>query len=298
MKSQQSNDADAPQYGERLVTGNHGKIPDLHPTDRKDITPMTFNANLWASRLKEYINYREGDNNWNIFSTAFGRQHEPWCADYLCATAKWVGGYEYIGDHPYCPEWVNSFLNKGQWHWGGTGIRFGDVGFVADSHHIPAHVFFVLGNSSSYVNTIEGNTNIDGSSNGIGVFVRRRPLSSLYGYGRPVYPTHTDDKAFPPSRYYEASTRQTWSMPTFTRSTWVFQHVNQWVGTVQQGTRHFLAVAAVQGALDRRGYDLTIDGDCGPLTRGAILSYQHRSGLPSDGIVGPVTAVSMDLTTP
>jgi hypothetical protein len=49
------------------------------------------------------------------------------------------------------------------------------------------------------------------------------------------------------------------------------------------------AVAAVQLRLSANGLCLVVDGDYGPLTRRAVLTFQRAHGLVVDGIVGPVT---------
>jgi murein DD-endopeptidase MepM/ murein hydrolase activator NlpD len=49
-------------------------------------------------------------------------------------------------------------------------------------------------------------------------------------------------------------------------------------------------VAALQVAMRALGlYESTIDGIAGPLTRGAVRTYQRRRGLQVDGIAGPKT---------
>ena len=48
-------------------------------------------------------------------------------------------------------------------------------------------------------------------------------------------------------------------------------------------------VKKLQTALKERGHDLTIDGRFGPQTRQAVVQYQRRNGLRSDGVVGPRT---------
>lgn len=46
----------------------------------------------------------------------------------------------------------------------------------------PCHVGFVEEQEGGYLRTIEGNTNTDGSRNGVGVFRRERKITSLLGF--------------------------------------------------------------------------------------------------------------------
>jgi peptidoglycan hydrolase-like protein with peptidoglycan-binding domain len=49
------------------------------------------------------------------------------------------------------------------------------------------------------------------------------------------------------------------------------------------------AVTAAQNLLNAHGATLTADGDFGPLTDGAVRSFQSSNGLPSDGVVASNT---------
>lgn len=56
-------------------------------------------------------------------------------------------------------------------------------------------------------------------------------------------------------------------------------------------------IKAIQTVLRGEGlYNYLIDGVCGPYTVAAVKTYQKKHGLLQDGIVGPITAKSMNLT--
>jgi hypothetical protein len=49
----------------------------------------------------------------------------------------------------------------------------------------------------------------------------------------------------------------------------------------------------VQWELNQDGFNLKVDGSCGPVTDKAIKAYQKKHGLEVDGRVGPKTKRSM-----
>lgn len=58
--------------------------------------------------------------------------------------------------------------------------------------------------------------------------------------------------------------------------------------TIQEGSTGPYVVQ-LQTDLDQLGYSLAKDGDFGPLTRAAVVSFQGQQGIAQDGIVGPIT---------
>jgi len=51
-------------------------------------------------------------------------------------------------------------------------------------------------------------------------------------------------------------------------------------------------VQILQRALGRWGYSVPVDGEFGPMTEGAVRSFQRRQGFRDDGIVGNITWTS------
>jgi len=58
------------------------------------------------------------------------------------------------------------------------------------------------------------------------------------------------------------------------------------------------AVITLQNDLDQLGYNLSQDGDFGPLTRAAVVNFQGNHGLATDGIVGPLTWAAINAALP
>jgi hypothetical protein len=125
--------------------------------------------------------YREGRNNSNKFSTALGRPPEKWCADWV----EWVlrtAGVHGVLASAYCPTILADYRARG------LVVRSplpGDQFFVM-RRGTAIHTGLVTKVGRLSVKTIEGNTNTDGSSNGIGVFRRIRVRATLQ-FGRPAY---------------------------------------------------------------------------------------------------------------
>jgi hypothetical protein len=53
-------------------------------------------------------------------------------------------------------------------------------------------------------------------------------------------------------------------------------------------------VTALQQRLSTLGYDVTADGNFGPLTQQAVEAFQTAQGLTADGIVGPATLNALE----
>jgi hypothetical protein len=153
-----------------------------------------------AARLYLTENAREagGDNRgpWERHFSR-GRENQPWCQDF--ASTCWFDAARSKGlttlpvelcddaglPSSYVPTVAQWFKNAGLWQSGNVQltipvgsmffVKGGDVGYL--------HVGIVTKDNGAAVETIEGNTNTDGSSNGYEVAARHRNKSSL-DFGR------------------------------------------------------------------------------------------------------------------
>ena len=65
-----------------------------------------------------------------------------------------------------------------------------------------------------------------------------------------------------------------------------------WLGEVDRRSRSY--VQWVQNSLNRlSGAGLAVDGQMGPRTRSAVISFQRQRGLSPDGVVGPATEAAL-----
>jgi len=67
--------------------------------------------------------------------------------------------------------------------------------------------------------------------------------------------------------------------------------------TLQEGSSG-TAVVTLQNDLDQLGYNLSQDGQFGPLTRSAVVNFQGNHALTPDGIVGPLTWAAINKALP
>jgi hypothetical protein len=112
----------------------------------------------------------------------------PWCAAFVYWCIEQAAGKLALANPfprtAYCPDilnWANERdLLTGSPEPGDVFLRIGEVGGETRA----CHTGFVTHTSGDHFGTIEGNTNIDGSREGIGVFLRSRPISGSYKFVR------------------------------------------------------------------------------------------------------------------
>ncbi|WP_370614294.1 CHAP domain-containing protein [Mumia qirimensis] len=143
----------------------------------------------WAADQVRTMERPKGSNNNKYARMAGHANGQPWCATFIVAGLKENDVPLVEGTNSaFTPTMQGAFKRAGRLH---DRPRPGDAGFVfyPDLGRI-GHVFFVERVDGDFVRTIEGNTNLDGSRTGIGVFRHRRRWrgsSAIRGFGRPRY---------------------------------------------------------------------------------------------------------------
>ena len=142
------------------------------------------------------IGYREQSGNRNKYGKAYGVDGTAWCAQFIWWVLDQAGDLLGIPKTAWCPTLLADARKRGlivrdpaRGDRSGTP-RAGDIGLVQrpGQPNGAKHVFFVekyLGDG--WVQTIEGNTNNNGSAQGIGVFRLKRKLTDLIVIYRPKY---------------------------------------------------------------------------------------------------------------
>lgn len=146
------------------------------------------------------VGYREGrsaSGSWNNrqhYSPAVPglewSQNQAWCSTFVSWLAMKAGLDAYYPRTASTDAGAQWFKTRGQWSEYPAVGAFGYLGTRGDMFH----VFLVVGYDATYIYTIEGNTNDNGSPQGDGVYAlkRRRDSASIEGYGYPAVPGGLD----------------------------------------------------------------------------------------------------------
>ena len=156
---------------------------------------MTITSDIIAL-AKSQVGYHEGQGssgNWDNIQkyseqvpSLTWSDGQPWCATFVSWLAtKTTGAGSLFPITASCSDGVAWFQNKKRW---------------SDYPAIGAQVFYGSGGGShtgivydyddTYIYTVEGNTNDNGSAEGDGVYLKQRVRTDayVYGYGYPEYP--------------------------------------------------------------------------------------------------------------
>ncbi|MFJ9900243.1 CHAP domain-containing protein [Streptomyces sp. NPDC091280] len=109
---------------------------------------------------------------------------QSWCAVFTSWVAMRAGVAGLFPRTADCSAAVTWFTSAGRWSWYpavGAQVMYGTSG--------QDHTGIVYAYDATYIWTIEGNTNDNGSTEGDGVYFRKRKRSdaNVYGYGLPNY---------------------------------------------------------------------------------------------------------------
>jgi hypothetical protein len=154
---------------------------------------MALSRTAYVNKLRAEKGYKEGRNNWTKFPPAVPglewAQNQPWCHTFVSWAADELAERGALPITAGCFVGVDWFKDRGRW----TDYPvLGGLFYMGPGGG--THVGVVYAYDETYIYTIEGNTNTDGSANGDGVYERRRPrrgAGSPYGYGVPYFSEKT-----------------------------------------------------------------------------------------------------------
>lgn len=159
-------------------------------------TALTPSANKVIALAKSQVGYHEGrdkDGNWNNiqkFSPAVPglewSQGQAWCATFISWLALKSGFSSLFPRTASTDVAATWYQSRGQWS---EYPAIGAQGFLAHGAD-EFHTFLVWAYDDTYIYTVEGNSNTNGSPQGDGVYSlkRIRRDAIVEGYGYPAYP--------------------------------------------------------------------------------------------------------------
>lgn len=195
-------------------------------------------------------------NTWYYGKEVSGDSY-PWC----CAFISWIfKGTNLVKKTALCADLMQWFRSRKQMV---ERPQKGDIVFFkfGKINRSTNHVGIVEEASQwpANVTTIEGNTSVTSDDNGGCVMRRTRSKSSIVGFARPEY---------------EGKVQNTIGVKD--KPTLKMGSKGDWV-------------KVAQARLLMYGYQIEVDGDFGPNTKNAVVSFQASYGLTKDGIIGPKT---------
>jgi hypothetical protein len=145
-----------------------------------------------VASAKSQVGYREGKNNFTKYAAdlikvkiaASWWQNAPWCATFDVWNFYKAGLTKLVPATPGCANavaWWKSKKRFSAYPAVGALVYYGPGG--------GSHTGIVYAYDSTYIYTVEGNTNDNGSAEGNGVYYKKRLRKSsyVYGYGYPAY---------------------------------------------------------------------------------------------------------------
>ena len=195
-------------------------------------------------------------NTWYYGKEVSGDSY-PWC----CAFISWIfKGTNLVKKTALCADLMQWFMARKQMV---ERPLKGDIVFFkfGKTTRIANHVGIVEEASQwpANITSIEGNTSVTSDDNGGRVMRRTRSKANIVGFARPEY---------------EGKVQNTIGVKD--KPTLKMGSKGDWV-------------KVAQARLLMYGYQIEVDGDFGPNTKNAVVSFQASYGLTKDGIIGPKT---------
>jgi surface antigen len=256
-------------------------VQDPEPSPRLAAVPgATRSAFLNAAKAE--VGYRESPRNANKYGKWYGMDGQPYCAMGLSWVAAQVGAAGQIGGKwAYCPYWAAWWREHGQW---GLTPQVGAIAFFDWSGRRQAgreaHVGTVTAVGGSSITTVEFNT-VSGAGNqsdGGGVYVRSRALSTVVGYGLPSWAPERATTTLPTPGRVPLVVDGAWGRKTTLR-------LQEVLRVPRSGSMDPVSISALAVWL-RQAPVRTMT----PLVRTAL---QSRVGVPRDGVIGSTTVKAL-----
>lgn len=234
---------------------------------------MAVKASDIIAIAKKELGVKESPPNSNRvkYCTAYGVT-TAWCVIFLWWCFKQAGASELFyggGKCASCSVLMGWAKTRGQWVTKNYAV--GDLllyDWNGDGR--PEHIGICTAVNGSYLTAIEGNTALGNNSDGGEVMVRSRNKSNVIGAFRPKYASATTP----------AKTENNGGKIMLELS----ELSNGSKGTQVRTLQRLLKSIGIGTASS-----LKIDGDFGPATKAALLSYQKAEKLTADGICGAKT---------
>ena len=247
-----------------------------------------------VATAKKYLGCKESDGSHRKIIDRYN-SHKPlargyamkytdaWCATFVSAVSIELGLTDIMPTECGCPQMIALYQKLGRWQENENYTpKPGDVIFydwqdgtdyvATDNKGSPDHVGIVVSVSGGVITVIEGN-----KDDAVGTRTVKRNGRYIRGYGLPNYSSKvTADK---PASGGSGSAKKKcpYAEP---------------VKNIKYGSKG-IGVKWVQWYLNQTGERLTVDGAFGALTKAAVLRFQKKRGLATDGIVGPKTRAAL-----
>lgn len=252
---------------------------------------MSSTATAFLNGARREVGYREGPRNNNKYgkwyttarNDGYNWNYQAYCAMGLSWVGSNVGALDILGGlWAYCPYWANWFRRRGQWSKSTPGradiVFFDWTGQSRIGKEM--HVGVVLSKrDSTHIETIEFNT-VPGAGNqsdGGGVYQRTRHISTVVGYGRPLWTPETAVKplgSVSQVRHAILVVDGVWGAQTTKR-------VQDMLSLTQSGVLNPGTLIALGRWLGQKS--------TGTFTLPMKTALQHRVGVKADGVIGPET---------